>query len=228
MTPPAIAIPHEELAALCRTWHIRKLSLFGSVLRDDFGPDSDVDVLVEFEPDHNPGLAIFEAEEQLSVLFGGRRIDLVEEAYINKWIRRRVLDSAQILINDGELVLDSVPKAVIAGKTDLLYFGTMLEYADQALSHAADKSRSEFDSNDMLRMALAHCVLRVSSMAHKVSPAGRLAHPEVHYDELVTLATRIAPDGFHVNPDALWDAVVNTLPPLLTALQAFVPLNLEE
>ena len=52
-----VEIPQEKIAELCRRHHIRKLSLFGSVLRDDFAPDSDVDVLVEFEPEHVPGLA---------------------------------------------------------------------------------------------------------------------------------------------------------------------------
>jgi uncharacterized protein len=54
-----ISIDKEKIADFCRRHHIRRLSLFGSVLRDDFGPESDVDVLVEFEPDHIPGLAFF-------------------------------------------------------------------------------------------------------------------------------------------------------------------------
>src|SRR5262249_20322115 len=54
-----LAIPTHQLEVFCRRHHIRKLALFGSVLRDDFGPDSDVDVLVEFEPGHVPGLAFF-------------------------------------------------------------------------------------------------------------------------------------------------------------------------
>ena len=67
-----IPVDKEELAALCRRRHIRRLSLFGSVLRDDFGADSDVDVLVEFEPGHTPGLAVVDVEDELSALFGGR------------------------------------------------------------------------------------------------------------------------------------------------------------
>ncbi len=58
MSNPNLSIPQDHIADFCRRHHIRKLSLFGSVLRDDFGPDSDVDVLVEFEPGHVPGLII--------------------------------------------------------------------------------------------------------------------------------------------------------------------------
>lgn len=93
---PAMACDGDRLADLCRRYHIRRLSLFGSVLRDDFGPDSDVDVLVEFEPDRTPGLAIVDIEDELSGLFGGRRVDLMTEKSLHRLIRSRVLESAQV------------------------------------------------------------------------------------------------------------------------------------
>jgi predicted nucleotidyltransferase len=70
-----IPIDSQKLADLCRRHHIRWLALFGSVLRNDFGPLSDVDVLAEFAPDHVPGLDFFLIEEELSRLLG-RRVDL--------------------------------------------------------------------------------------------------------------------------------------------------------
>jgi len=81
---------------LCRRHHIRRLSLFGSVLRDDFGPTSDVDVLVEFEPGQTIGFDIITIEEDLSALFGGRRVDVVIEKYLNPRLRERVLASAEV------------------------------------------------------------------------------------------------------------------------------------
>ena len=66
-----INVSSELLAEFCRRHHIRKLSLYGSVLRDDFRPDSDVDVLVEFEPGHVVGYAIIDMEEELTRMFGG-------------------------------------------------------------------------------------------------------------------------------------------------------------
>lgn len=68
MGQDSIAIDREKLAEFCQRNHIRKLSLFGSILRDDFGADSDVDVLVEFEPGHVPGLRFFALESELSSL----------------------------------------------------------------------------------------------------------------------------------------------------------------
>jgi hypothetical protein len=98
----AQAIPVEELRAFCRRHHVRKLALFGSILRDDFGPDSDVDVLVEFDPEHVPGfLGLYELEQELSKIFGGRAIDLVTPRFLNHRIRDRVLAEAQTAYDGG-------------------------------------------------------------------------------------------------------------------------------
>ena len=70
-----IDLPLDRLAEICRRYHVRELALFGSVLRDDFGPESDVDILVEFQPGATPGLAFFGMEIELSELLG-RRVDL--------------------------------------------------------------------------------------------------------------------------------------------------------
>jgi uncharacterized protein len=71
----AIDIPRARLAELCRRHGIRKLELFGSVVRDDFGPESDVDVMVEFEPGRTPGLGFFDIAAELEEIFG-RKVDL--------------------------------------------------------------------------------------------------------------------------------------------------------
>lgn len=90
-----IAIPQEQVSDFCRRHHIRKLSLFGSVLRDDFRPDSDVDVLVEFEPECTPGLAFFGMEIELSEILG-RKVDLNTAGLLSKYFRDRVLTEAEV------------------------------------------------------------------------------------------------------------------------------------
>jgi len=89
-------VPKAQLAEFCRRNHIRRLALFGSVLREDFGPDSDIDVLVEFEPGHVPGLRFIRLQDELSALFGGRRVDLVTPKFLNHRIRDEVLGSAEV------------------------------------------------------------------------------------------------------------------------------------
>jgi predicted nucleotidyltransferase len=92
-----ISIDRQALADFCRRRHVRKLSLFGSVLREDFRADSDVDVLVAFEPGHVPGfIALHDMEEELSRLLGGRAVDLVTERFLNRRIRDRVLADAEV------------------------------------------------------------------------------------------------------------------------------------
>jgi hypothetical protein len=80
----------ERIAAFCRRHRIQRLALFGSVLRDDFGPDSDVDVLVEFEPGARTGLAFFDMQDELSGIVG-RKVDLNTPGFLGRHIRDRVL-----------------------------------------------------------------------------------------------------------------------------------------
>jgi len=101
MDTPRIDIPVEKIADFCRRHHIKKLSLFGSVLSDDFSPDSDVDVLVEFEPGHVPGLALIRIQDELSVLLGGRQVDLVTPKFINPRIRKQVEAQARVQYAQG-------------------------------------------------------------------------------------------------------------------------------
>jgi predicted nucleotidyltransferase len=90
-----IPIDRAKLADFCRKYHIRKFSFFGSVLRDDFRPDSDVDVLVEFEPGHVPGLAFFAMEEELSEILG-REVDLNTPQFLSRHFRDDVQAEAEV------------------------------------------------------------------------------------------------------------------------------------
>ena len=92
-----IPIPKEELAAFCRSHHIRRLAIFGSALRADLSPESDIDVLVEFELEHIPGLlGLAHMERELSVLLGGRKVDLRTPEDLSRYFRQRVLEEAEV------------------------------------------------------------------------------------------------------------------------------------
>ena len=95
MTYHGVEIPEAELAEFCRRHHIHKLSLFGSIVRDDFRPDSDVDVLVEFEPGHTPGFAFFGMQEELARILG-RKVDLNTPQCLSKYYRDEVLREAVV------------------------------------------------------------------------------------------------------------------------------------
>ena len=89
-----LPIDPQVVAEFCRRHHVRRLALFGSVLRDDFTPESDVDVLVEFEPGFVPGLRFFSMEVELSTILG-RKVDLNTPGFLGRYFRDRVLEEAE-------------------------------------------------------------------------------------------------------------------------------------
>jgi len=91
-----VPIDRDRIAEFCRRHHIRRLSLFGSVLRDDFRPDSDVDVVVEFEPGNRVGLiGLAELELELAELLG-RKVDLNTPGFLSRYFREQVLAEAEV------------------------------------------------------------------------------------------------------------------------------------
>jgi len=92
-----IDVPLEILEQFCTKNRIKKLSLFGSILRNDFRQESDIDVLVEFEKNGVPGLlGISRMERELSQIFGGRKIDLRTPEDLSKYFRQQVLSTAEV------------------------------------------------------------------------------------------------------------------------------------
>ena len=91
----SIGVTQGQLKAFCQKNHIRSLAFFGSVVREDFGPHSDIDVLVEFEPGHIPGYDFFLIEAELSRLMG-RKVDLLTTPFLSPDIRQSALDEAVI------------------------------------------------------------------------------------------------------------------------------------
>lgn len=90
-----LSVDRAKIPEFCRRNHIRWLAFFGSVLRDDFRPESDVDVLVEFEPGHTPGLAFITMENELSEILG-RKVDLVMRDSLNRRVRKYVLSQLEV------------------------------------------------------------------------------------------------------------------------------------
>ncbi len=94
---PQLTIPYDQLAKLCRANHIRKLSLFGSVLKGTARPDSDVDLLVEFEREARPSLLdMARIEYDLSAILGGRRVDLRTAGDLSRHFRDEVIREAEV------------------------------------------------------------------------------------------------------------------------------------
>ena len=96
MSRARIAFSQDELEEICRRRAVKRLALFGSVLRDDFGPDSDIDVLIEFRDDFE-GHRIYRIYYELERLFGGRRVDLVDPKQLSPRLKCYVLENVEEL-----------------------------------------------------------------------------------------------------------------------------------
>lgn len=92
-----LQIPQESLAEFCRRHHIGKLSLFGSILSEDFHAESNIDILVEFEPMHTPGLIrLAKIEMELSAMLGNRNVDVRTPDDLSRYFRAEVLKEAEV------------------------------------------------------------------------------------------------------------------------------------
>jgi uncharacterized protein with HEPN domain/predicted nucleotidyltransferase len=229
MVVASLPITDEQLADYCRRHGIRRLALFGSVLRDDFGPGSDVDVLVDFEPGDRSFRALLEAKGELSALLGGRKVDLIQRSSLNRWVRARVFAEEEVIYDrDGDKPhggpdgMARVRRRPSVNERDELSFGHMLDNARRAIAIAADADRARFEDEEMLRLALTHLVQIVGESARKVSPEGRAAHPEIPWQQIVGMRTILVHNDADVHEPKVWEMVVEDLPPLVTALEAFL------
>lgn len=100
MTRARIEIPREEIAEFCRKHRIKRLSLFGSVLRDDFTDDSDIDVLVEFEEGYTPGLYFFGLDDELSQIIG-RQAEVHTPGFLSEYFRDEVIEEAEVQYDEA-------------------------------------------------------------------------------------------------------------------------------
>jgi predicted nucleotidyltransferase len=96
MQKPRIRVPRKKIAEFCKRNHILRLSFFGSVLHDSFSSESDIDILVEFDPNHIPGFALIQMQDELSTILGGRKVDLVTPKFLNRRIRPRIEAEAEV------------------------------------------------------------------------------------------------------------------------------------
>lgn len=92
-----VQVDAAKLAELCRRYGVTELSLFGSAVRGDMGPESDIDIMVEFDPDARIGILKFEALAENLESLVGRKVDLVTKSGLKPWVRPNVLKEARVV-----------------------------------------------------------------------------------------------------------------------------------
>jgi uncharacterized protein len=205
-----IVVPQEQISEFCRRWQIVEFALFGSVMRDDFRPDSDVDVLVSFAPDSHWGLGDYvDMQLELSEIFG-RQVDLVERSGLqNPFLRREILNSLEHPMRPTD--------------PDLAYLWDIREAAGRVSRHTQGATWERFQSDEMLQDAVARPLEIVGEASRNLSQLTRDAHPEIPWIRMIGLRNVLIHQYFQINLKTIWDIIQNDIPALIRHVEPLVP-----
>ena len=200
---PRICIETDRIAAFCRQNHIRHLALYGSVLREDFRPESDVDMLVEFSPGQRVGFFRMAAlERELSQLIG------------RQWIcGRRARSAATSATRSSIRPRPNMPK------DDRVRLRHMFDAAREAIDFGRGKARADLDDDRLFVLGLLKCIEIVGEAAAHIGPDTKNRYPEIPWADIVGMRNRLVHAYFDIDPDRVWDTLEQDLPPLVATLE---------
>ncbi|MCY3863861.1 MAG: DUF86 domain-containing protein [Chloroflexi bacterium] len=215
-------LPLEAIRAYCKQRPIKRLLLFGSVLRADFGPDSDIDMLIEYAPEAKiDAYAVLRQQADLRELIG-RSVDLGTPQSLSPYIRQEVIDSAEPLYDvDGIYPSRRKPMPQKPDK-DRLRLLDMRDAAEDAISIAGGYSRAEIEKIRMLQLALVKAVEIIGEAANHVSEDTRALAPDIDWGDIVGMRNNLVHAYWKINYDALWDVITYQLPPLISELHRLI------
>lgn len=215
-------LPLEAIRAYCKQRPIKRLSLFGSALRTDFGPDSDIDLLIEYAPEAKiDAYAILRQQADLCSLIG-RHVDLGTPQSLSPYIRDEVIDSAEPLYDvDGIHPGRRKPMPKKPDK-DRLRLLDMRDAAEDAIDIASGYTRVDIEKIKMLQLALVKAVEIIGEAARHVSEETRALAPDIDWGQIVGMRNNLVHAYWKVDYDALWDVISNKLPPLITELNRLI------
>ncbi len=216
----------EQIAAFCRAHHIRWLALFGSVLRDDFRSDSDIDVLYALESGKQ--IDRFAVAEELSNLFGGYEVDFICITNLKWRIRDRVYGDAETLYGDPpeEVTVAREHRSLYGHdmvKDENLYLGDMLDTAREAQKIVGGKTRDDYDMDRMLQLSILHLVQTIGEAATKVSRQTRVRHPAIPWEQIIGMRNIIVHRYDDADDNVVWKTVTDDLAPLIAELERMLP-----
>ena len=216
---PDVPLPcAAQLKRFCQAHGIVKLAVYGSALREDFGPHSDVDLLVKFDPEADVSLPDpIEVQEDISVLFGGRRVDLFTVESLIGLIRDRIVAEAEQLYPHRKPAHQ--PPLAVDDDTPLRL---MRGHARRAIQVSAGRTRKDLDDDRTLRELVCYAVQRVGLRASRVSPATREDLPGIDFDELADLSRHLIQEHAAIDYDRLW-AATQACRGIVRQLDAYLP-----
>lgn len=204
-----IAIPEETIRAFCKKWHIHRFSFYGSIMRDDFRPDSDIDVMIDFSPDDRTSvLDMSTMQEELEALFS-RNVDLVERKSIEQsenYIRR---------------------KGILSGKPPVLrqmsYLLDMLISAKHIQKFTENSSAEMFERDEMLSHAISYHCRWLAVSAQRVDAPTRRKYPEIPWDILMKMYDSFEADFCRPDRELIREIAWVVVPAIIPVLSAIIP-----
>ena len=204
-----IPLPDETISAFCRKWNVQSFCLFGSIMRDDFRPDSDVDVLVTFFPDAGTSFTdLISMQDELEILFS-RKVDLAD--------RRSVEQGKNYIRRIG----------MLSGKPPVLrqmsYLLDMLLSARAIQEIVRNASPEIIDSDDMGYHALCFNVRQLALSAHRIDISTREKYPHLPWEFLAGICTEFKENFFEPDKQKIKIAAWEVAPRIMPLLVAIVP-----
>jgi len=204
-----MVIPAETIRAFCKKWNIHSFSFYGSIMRDDFRPDSDIDVMIEFSTDDRTSvLDLSTMQEELEALFS-RSVDLVERKSIERsenYIRR---------------------KGIFSGKPPVLrqmsYLLDMLISAKHIQKITENSSAEMFDSEEMLFHAISYHCRWLAVSAQRVNAPTRRKYPDIPWDRLIRMYDSFETDFCRPDRELIREIAWEVVPAIIPVLSAIIP-----
>jgi uncharacterized protein len=219
-----------QIADFCQRWNIIELALFGSILRDDFRPDSDIDILVSFAPNTCWNIFDFiQMQEQLESMLG-RDVDLTQKQQINNpFSRAEILGNCHIIYSKDRIISSfdfSIQPANLRMQADNRHQAAlwdMVEAIKQIIEFPANLSCEEYRVNILVQRAVEREFEILGEAAKRTSEEFRQANADIDWRNIVNLRNLIAYRYDRVQPDTLWNIIVTVLPSLLIQLKLLLP-----
>ena len=231
-----IKLPEDKITNFCKRWRILELALFGSVLREDFRSDSDIDVLVTFSPESRfDFLDLIAMKEELEDIFG-RKVDLVNKRDIERsdnWIRREnILGTARVFYTAGEkltteFVENEWPLQYIKNMRDRSSLLDIVKFARNIVEITREMDRAQLESDLIKQSAVLYQISILGEAVKRLSQTFCSQYSEIPWKKIAGMRDKITHQYDRVDLDIVWDVVQNNIPELIATLEPLLP-TLEE
>jgi len=210
MTRAQIDLPKEEIAKFCEKWRICEFSFFGSVLTDDFRPDSDIDVLVAFEEDSkNTLFDLVHMEDELKQIFGCE-VDL---------LTRRGVEQSQNYIR-RKSILSSLEQSI---SRDMAYLLDILLAAKDAREFTAGLDKDAFLSDLKCQYAVTYCLEVIGEAVKRLSDDAQRKYPDIPWSSIARMRDLLIHAYVRMDLNEVWDTIQHDIPVLISGLEQIVP-----